>query len=299
MMIDNITGHIVTREIIQSNIIENPLFDPSANIQYLDGIIRTRYANIDNLTIRDTRTFTELKGSLHTYCNIINGQGNQNWNEFSFNRILDSIGLIENNLGCYAKDIRLTNYEFGLNLKLEFDPTLFLTNTVIFYKYLAPCEDHKNNKSMKMLKFIYEEFIQKMYDKSKQYSLHTNILRLEMVYRTKDLFNEFGIITLDDLRRKDCYVKMFDDYMNRFDRDFLIVDHFNGTISTTDDERMQISQYTNPAFWINLKAQKVSYSKIYDYRDELNQLIQKYRLDSKKNYLRELLIENFHILLNS
>lgn len=298
-MIDNITAHFLNRELIRGQILEDPSYTPSANVQYLDGTIKTRYANIENMSIRDTTTFTELKGSLHTLHNLRTGAGNQNWDDFSLSKIRETINQLEDLLHCNAKEIKLTNYEFAFNIETEINPSFLLENSVIFYKYLLPCQDHKNDKSMKLLKFIYENFIQKLYDKSKQFSLHKNILHMEIVYRTKDIFSRFGVETLADLRNCNCYIAMFNDYLNRFDQDLLIVDSYNGTRKTLINDQTKIIEYTNPGFWINKRNEKCSNYDIRQYKLEFNNLIKKYGLDSQKRCLRGLLIEKFETLLNS
>lgn len=298
-MIDNITAHFENRKIIQNKIIDHPKFDINANFKYSNGEILSRYANIHNLRIRDTKTFTELKGSLHTYWNLINGFGKQNWSDFSYKQILETIEMFEELFHCHAREIKLTNFEFGFNLQTIINPSDYLLNSIIFYKYLLPCEDHKNEKNMKLLKFIYENYIHKLYDKSKEYSLSENILRMEIVYRTKALFKNFSIMTLDDLQNKDCYYKMFKDYLKRFDKDFIIVDSFNGTANIPVKDRITLVQYTNSAFWLDLKNTNTNYYDTKMYKDNFLELVVQYGLDSKKNYLKGLLIEKFETLFNS
>jgi hypothetical protein len=294
-MIDSVKVRFTKREIIEASVFQNLGLSQVANIDYLNGDVRTRYANIENLTFRSTRTFTEMHGSPHSFYNAIHGKGARNDDDFSYSHLIESIKLIEEKLRCPAELIMIIIFELGFNIDFWRNVATFLTDSVVLYKYKAPCEDHKNNKDMKMLKFIYENYIQKLYDKAKQYSLHKDLLRIETVY-WKDIFIKFGILTLRDLCNKDCLIKAFHDFLNRFDHDYLILDSFNGNSYVQDDDREKIVLYTHPNFWISLNK---NYNGKYDSRDELDMLIRKYNLDSGKQRLRELIIEKFYTLLES
>lgn len=298
LMIDNVTVRFPDRQIIESSVFQNPSLSQIANIDYQNGDVRTRYANVKNLTFRSTITFTEMHGSLHSFFNVIHRNEARNDDNFPLSHLIESIKLIEEMIKCPAKYIILTSLEFAFNLDLWMNATDFLTGSVILYKYKAPCEDHKNNKKMKILKFIYENFIQKLYDKAKQYSLDKYLLRMETVYK-KDIFANFGIFTLQDLCNKDCLIKVFEDYLKRFDRDYLILNSFNGNSNIPDSDRVKILQYTHLDFWTSLNREKNNYAGIYEYRDDFRMLIEMYELDSYKERLRKLLIDKFYTLLES
>lgn len=297
-MIDNIIGDLLDRKSINDNIMENADYKPSAYVNYLDGDVKTQYAQSKNISIKASQKKMNVKGSLHCYYNAQQGKEAKNYNDYSFSMLIETIQMFEEDFKIQAKHVELVNLEAGFNLQINIDPSAFIFNSVFLYKYQYPNISRNTNK-MGMIKFIQEDLTTKIYNKSKQYSLiHEYILRIENVYR-KDIFRKLGIVYLSDLTKKDCHMKIYQDFLSRFDKNLIIMDSWRGSRETVSlKDRFYLTQYSNPFFWMDIKGTGI-YPGINDYKNDFNERIIRNGLNSKKEYLRNLIIEKSSSLLDS
>ena len=294
-MIDNIT--IRFKDKVLADQIFKSKDDYDMKVSRSGGEIKTSYCKIGNLRVRSTSTFTELTGSLHTFFNMKNKSIDGNYDDFSYTQIIKALDSLEEIFGCPLSEMRLINFEFGFNLVVPYDPTFLIEEKILLYKFRAPCINPQNEKNKKIKIFTQENYMIKIYDKSKESNLSHHVLRMEIVFRSKDLFNKMGIDTLSDLKNKDVYVNMFEYFMLAFEN-LIIIDCYCGTEEMSRDLRLLLSMYTNPTCWINLKKNGTKH-KYLKHRMLFLEKIKDYGLDSKKKELRALLNEKFVQLLNS
>lgn len=296
-MIDNVTGRFSSRNIVEKSIFQNELLSPMGRVNLKDGDIGTRTVNLENISIKSTNTYTEFKGSLQSFYNAKKGLGACNYNDFSFSQINEAITMLEIELKCSANSIYLTNYEYGFNLRTEAKPSKLINESFLMYKLSYPCECFKDKKKV-YKQFRYENFLFKVYDKGLEYNLRNNILRIEIGYRSKDLFSKFGVTTLADLRSRECYLNMSNDFLDRFDKHLLIIDDYKIIEKTGTARHISIFVFTNPLFWDLLRKNSQT-DEVSNQRKNLKMLIENYNLDSCKQYIRGLLVDKFDTLLNS
>lgn len=295
-MIDNVTGHFNDRKAIENSVFKDDSRNPIAKVGYNDGDIKNKLVNIENITIKATQKYTEIQGSLHSYFNAKNGLGAINYNDFPFIHIQEAICMLEEEIRYPASLINLTNYEFGFNLETKCTPSQ-LIDLITMFKYLPPCENFRERKKW-YKQFRHENFLLKAYDKGLQFGLDKNLLRLEIGYRSKDLFNKFGVITLDDLRNKDCYRLMFDDFIERFDKDLMIIDDYSSLEKVGNARHIAMYVYNNPLFWSDLKNCTKT-NEVNNQKKNMKNVMNKYELETTKKYIRDLLYEKFYTLLDS
>lgn len=296
-MTDNITGRFSNRKAVDDNIFQSDLFDPTLRVKSNGGEIKGRSLNLENMCIKSTNTYDELKGSIHSFYNAINGMGIQNYNDFPLSSINNAISELEERIKIHASQIILTNFEQGLNLEPIFAASELVTESFLMFKFLPPCENY-NISDKVYKKFMHDQFGLKSYNKALEYKLKANIFRIEMIYRTKKLFNKFGVSSLDDLRKKDCHVKMFDDFMERYDNDLLFIDSYKGTDAMGGIRNVIMAALTNPSLWADLKKNSKA-NEFNIYKKQLYEWIEEYGLDSRKKYIKNLLIDKFYTLLES
>lgn len=295
-MIDNVKLFVKDKHSFESHILNNGLVELSSKLNYHTGEVMEypKRGKDLNLEINITNSLGTVLGSIHKYNNIIEDKGNQNYNDFSFCQIQEVIlGLIEKyNI---ADGTSITNLEFGFNLAVNKDPKIIIDNNVLMNNFKAP------NKNLKFLgKGDYKEFqltdySNKMYNKSKQFKLNSNILRIELKIIRKRMLQQLGVYSLEDLLDYEICFRLFEAFREQFEG-LLIVDEFD-TNSVPENAYNKLIKYTNPNYWISIKDKK-SPKVIYRLKKDFNNLLQKHNLLKTKSELREKLNSKFLELLN-
>lgn len=253
-------------------------------------------SNFDNLVVRFTNKKGSIENSLHKRFNILSNQGNQNYNDFSFDSLLFLLDKLEQELKVSLKETHLTQIEFGFNLNIGVCPNKVLDENILMYKFRTPCVDPKNLIDKKIKKFIFRNYEVKIYNKSLHYKLkNESILRVEVKYKTKKEFNKFGLYGLDDLRNRDVIYNMFNDFIDKFDN-LLIVDSYDGNSEMSKKERELITKGTHPNYWIDLDN-NLHRNTVLKRKKEVLKLIKKYRLNSWKKELRKQLFLKYKLLM--
>lgn len=161
--------------------------------------------------------------------------------------------------------------------------------------YKSPNKNLKFSGRGNYKEFQLTDYRIKTYDKSKQYGLNSNILRVEIKITLKRLLTKLGIFSLEDLMYNWTYVKLFDFLLEKFEG-LILVDEFDADL-IPEKEYNRLIKYTNPNYWIGIKEQKSS-KAIYKLKKDFNYLLDKHNLLNTKNELREKLKSKFKELLN-
>jgi hypothetical protein len=164
------------------------------------GVIHHEFCKIDEMVLKiySQSNRMVLSGSLHKYYN----KGIHNYNQFDPQKLNETIQRIKSEFGISPQNLHITNLEFGLNLKVDFQVTKLLEN-LIQHKKVEPTT-HKDLKSNEYKQFNHTNYILKVYSKGDHYKLPDQTLRVEIKqinwssYRLK---NE--IVTLDDFIKSD------------------------------------------------------------------------------------------------
>ncbi|MBS9767455.1 MAG: hypothetical protein KGV44_07935 [Flavobacteriaceae bacterium] len=262
---------------------------------YKDQFTYPIRGNFENIRLNIANEKAYLENSIHKYYNIKNGFGNQNCNDFSFYDFCNACKMLEKEVDFDINDTYLTRFEFGLNIKLDDDPSNFIENNVLMYKYKTPCYDPKYKSREKIKKFSLKEYEIKLYNKSLQYGLKSNILRVEVKYKSKRVFQKLGIYNLNDLKNKETMRNVFNDFIHKV-KEVIIIDNYRGNSQMSKKKEDLCIKYTNPNFWKETKT-KSKNSPSYHNRKFLN-LIYRHKLDSNRNHLISLLTSKFNELMS-
>jgi hypothetical protein len=235
-----------------------------------------------NLDISLTKQSSYIKGSLHKYHNIRNDKGDQNYDDFSYPDIENEINglLIKYELG---DSNYLTNLEFGLNIVLSKDPQLIIDNNLLMYKCNPPNRDLKFSGKGDYNEYQTDNYLIKVYNKSKHYKLDYYILRLEIKIVKKAYLNKLGVFTLEDLLNKDILKRLYIDLKSKIEG-LVAVDMFDSKIIPVRHLN-RLNEYINPNYWKRLKLIKTS-KQIYKLKKDFKLLLEKYQLlETKKEIL--------------
>ncbi|CAL2102742.1 conserved protein of unknown function [Tenacibaculum sp. 190130A14a] len=255
-------------------------------------------AELDNLKLNVTDKSASIENSIHKYFNSVFGKGVQNYNDFSYCDFIQACKDLEAKLGLSFEGTYLTRFEFGFNIKLDFDPTDFIEDNVLMYNYNAPCYDPKYKRREKIIKFSLREYEIKIYNKSLQYGLKeddANILRVEVKYKSRRLIQKMGIYNIKDLYNKSVLNNVYNDFMNKIEK-IIIVDDYKGSLKMDAKEKDFFIKCTNPNYWIDLRK---NYSKNVKnlHKKRFLKLVDKYHLSKKRNYVLEKFKSKFEELM--
>lgn len=294
-MIDFFKGRFTKKNKIEELIRANKSLNLDAKFKVNDGSIEYPLkTNIENLRIKVYEGYASIENSIHTFYNNTNGGGIANSDDFGFCDLQFSLNTLEERLGYNLEDISLNVLEFGLNIDIGMKPSLFLDRYVLMHKLKTPCYNPKNNRKMRIKKFTYNEYEIKVYDKSLQFEgqlRSSNILRVEVKFKTKKQLNRLGIYTLNDLRRFDCIRVLYLDYFEKLSH-LNIVDSYDGNRLMTKKQANELLSYTHPSYWIDTRG-NFSTSTFQKRKSKFFKLVKKFNLDSWKNELFRFIKDKF------
>jgi len=188
----------------------------------------------------------KIWGSLHKVYNFMfNKKKNVNYNRFTINNLMDTIGFVEDFTGVDSKNLRVNRYEFGINIPFFMNTEKFLSTHVIdFLDYKNP--NRPFNEKFYSLKFCKSKIDYKFYDKGKQAKLEgvknaREILRVETVIKSHQQANRFGVKTLADLAKQEVWDENFQ----------LLKQQVNNLIVL--DQPDSYHQINNPKYWERLR----------------------------------------------
>jgi hypothetical protein len=216
-----------------------------------------------------------ISGSIHKFYNEITGQGSQNFDDFSYEKLKETISIIQSELNIDLKDSRVQNLEFGVNIKIDRCPTNFLKENLILMKYKEPKIEDFNYKGH-FREFEFSQYYMKVYNKGAQYEIGEDILRLEIKTRKSEIFNDY-IVAVIDLLEKSNLLKLKALLMKRV-KELLICDTIAPEAVVDSIDLNKLNHYWNPKYWIKLKEEnrRKANRSIKDFR----LLMQKYDYES-------------------
>jgi hypothetical protein len=294
-MIDNVKLFVLDKHSFENHIVKGKVIDLNTKFNQMTGEVEDypKRGKDGNLNVGITLNTACILGSIHKYHNIMMDRGNQNFDDFYYSQIETEIrGLIKKY--SIENDTSITNLEFGFNLAVEKDPQIILDNNILMNNFKAP------NKNLKFLgKGDYKEFQMsdysiKIYNKSKQFKLKSNVMRVELKITKKRFLQLLGVYELEDLLDKNILELIYSRFMELFEG-LIIIDCFSPEIIPENDYN-KLNKYTNPSYWIRIKSEK-SPRVISRLKKDFFILLNKYELLKTKNQIREKLNNKFFELI--
>lgn len=302
-MIDFIkTDILTTAEYLYSN----PNLTFGLNINDKTGeVIKDRYgyitrvANFGQLQIKITKkieteyTKIELSGSIHKH----NKQG-ANFEDFTFVDVVNTINQVCDLLKLPPNKFVIKHIEYGVNIKPTHSATNILNSIVAYKGKRYEIREYKGTGYMK--RFCLSQYDVKIYDKSKQYSLASNLLRFELKIFKMQYFEKrcINITTFSNLLNPAIYTALFSTLVNCLDSIYMFDYRIQLNAINNTRERLTLTECINTNFWQNYRdthSAKGYFKKVNRFKD----LVKKYAHDDLQLYLKTQIQNKWFELLNS
>ena len=270
----------------------------SNNVKFIDGVTnntfpRNKLINISNgegellsekrnhngLRISQKSKYYRLNGSLHLFYN----KGLQNYDEYSFSNICETIDLLVNEYKIDAKNTMLSNIEFGLNIEVPFPVSLILNKIIMFQ---GNTFSHKKDKKMNFRFCENTHYCVKIYDKGLQHNLIKHLLRFEIKVKKMQFLkkNRIPLKSLEDLKiRENC--EKVGVLLNKIFKEILF-EEFNFIESQLSQKDLIFYlRVINPNYWINSEiATKAEKKKMQREKYRYKSLLEKHCLEKPNSY---------------
>ncbi|MDC1365074.1 hypothetical protein N8258_01510 [Algibacter sp.] len=253
-------------------------------------------AYIGNMEVRINDKLVYVKNSIHKLYNELQGGTANNYNDFRYSELFEIINYLDEKL-IDLKRTRLTQLEFGLNIKLPVPAEYVIEQNISHHQLKLHSHYERFNGTGAYKQFNHSNFYFKIYDKAKQYRLNEHIIRFEIKYKNNKNFNPMGVYKIHDLKSKKFLQNLFDDLLKRFD-ELTIVDNILPETKITKKDKRQLESYLSYSFWKKLSERKNRNRKPKEIK-AFESLLIKNDLLKTKTFLRASLIQKFNELLNS
>ncbi len=205
-----------------------------------------------------------IKGSIHKYFNA----GHHNYNDFSLGNFKDALIQLSDELEFDVTQMNLHGFEYGLNLKLPFEVSNIIDNTIFFkHEQFKPYQSSHKQIKGKECEITNQTF--KIYSKKIQHKLNDQVIRIEnkanrMRYFANKDFKKISFNTVTDLMKSDTFEILGNDLIRNFNDVIIFEKNLNQNNFSTDSQRKLYDKADNPNYWRSLH--KVSrFRKLKEY----------------------------------
>lgn len=295
-MIDFIRVHFRDKNKLEQFILNPEQFQKTYSVLEMHSgeVLYPFKTHLKNMEIVVNEKHGYVKNSIHKLNNVILENAEHNHNDFSYSQLCSMIDFLSNSV-IDISSMKLTQLEFGLNLKIPMSAEELISESILMHNF----ERHSSVKEFRgagyMLMFEHYNYIIKIYDKAKQYNIKThNILRFEIKFLSPKEFNPLGVYNINDLKNKQVLDNLFRYLLKRFD-ELIIVDDFSN-IDITQSDFEKLNMYSSFSFWEKFRKTNKRELKSNHKKKFLSLLI-KYNLLTTKTILKNKILEKFNYLI--
>jgi hypothetical protein len=209
-----------------------------------------------------------LNGSIHRFFTDCNST------DFNYLDLCSAINRLSERLNVPASEMRLLNFEFGINIEPSRDVDLLLERLISSPKYRFTPMAKRKNGSIGYISELSQATI-KIYNKGKQLDLKQNLMRLEIKVTKLDHINKRkgisqNVCSLEDLKELNLQKELAKVLLDTISRiDFLEPTDNSQILSKKELQLYHLAK--NKAYWEDLKR---TFLDSYKYqRRQLSQLI--------------------------
>jgi hypothetical protein len=166
-----------------------------------------------------------------------------NGNQFTLDSIIEVRGHLEYLFDCKPQQMVFQNIEFGLNISVDFNPKNYLKG--LLYHNNKEFEYRYNGNSAQV---IHKRYYLKIYNKSYQYGMSQNTIRVEVKLIKSIEIIKTEIKTFNDVSEHSLN-KAIELLLKRFNE----VVHYDYTIQKnelTSRLKLSLKNYSNPRYWL-------------------------------------------------
>ena len=272
------------KNILPEELIHNRLLNFAITVDS-EGEIKNRIAEYNNLKFKIVNErFINLNGSVHKYYN----EGVHNYNDFTIRNFVDVCKDLSQKFDINPFLTTLHNLEFGINVILPFDTNSVL-DSIISYKGKEYEMERYNGRGY-LLRFTFDHYELKIYNKGLQYQQTENILRFEIKVKKMEYFKKrnIKIHDLSDLLNIENYTKLNKCLLNAFS-EVLMYDNTIKLKELPPRERTVLINGKNPKFWTELKQQG---KEIKKKRSRFKNLVLKYGKQKLQETIHTIIVQN-------
>lgn len=270
--------------------------DTICSLNYLTNEVKYPFRKyLENMEVKVTNTSGNIRNSLHKFHNLANYKLDNNYTDFYIEDIFGALNMLSYELGENIDDYKVTNLEFGLNIRTSLPAEEILKNNFAMFNFdnYSQIETFKGKGFYKQ--YNRREYHIKYYDKAKESkpTLHYNLLRAEIKIVDSKLLKKIGIYTVKDITNPNSLKSLFTFLLDRVE-ETNIIDNLNDKDIPLEDKHI-IELGKSPSYWLELKQNK-SNSSYYERRDKYNSILSKYNLLTIKEEVKSLLTQKFNEL---
>lgn len=224
-----------------------------------------------------------VQGSIHKFWH------GQNHSIFTIDEAQKAFVRLLEILEVNPVDTKILQMEYGVNLYTPFNPDVFIDRLICLKS--KPFEGLGNYD--KIGKVCYQsEYDLKIYNKSRQYHLKNNILRIEKKIKDSRYLKRWGINAIADITDAKA-AEMMQDLCGILD-DVIFNDKSIDETNLTTRQKLALSKYRNPTFW-----NEISKSAKLNAKKRFSNLIIKFGSENYLNLVDDLLKNPFNKYVGS
>ena len=260
-------------------------FDMFSNVE--TGELKSNEANYKGLKIQLYPSgLIRVSGSFHKFYN----NGLHNYDDFTFSKMKQVLSLIELELGFSLLRASINNLEFGVNVNTSFNPNELINDLLCFKWKQFDTMNIKGHGMGKQCK-AFNQYIVKIYNKSLQYGLPENILRVEKKVITM-LAMKVGKLRVSDLQNPNLWEHCKYSLIEMLD-DILINEPINENLLKKTSKRIYNTVVCQRS-WSSLDRYKKG-----RYKKQFNKLIDSFGSQQYKSELMRHINERLEYLINT
>jgi len=220
-----------------------------------------------------------MRGSLATFYN----GGKHNFFDYSYDKFLETLPILENELGIIPSNTFFRNFEFAVIFQSPVKSNV-LWDYMKYHKYGKLSNIVKNGKVVGV-QIVHQRFILKFYDKELQYTgKHSNIIKYEIVIKKMIEVEEVGLKTLEDLKNPFIWFCLSKKLIEKWN-EIIVVDENIDYKAMGNYEQKKFLNFKDANYWNNLKSTT-------DDRLYLENLNSKYQKETNiKDIINNLIVE--------
>jgi hypothetical protein len=274
---------------VAENLIKNKLLDFESTVNNNTGEVKRQKSVFQGLTFFVYPNGKILiEGSLHKFRN----KGIHNFDDFSFFEVCQTINRISKMFGFEASKATLHGLEFGVNIRVNQNPTNVLKMIICYGKDAIQKMDI--SAKAEGLKSVQTNYVVKIYNKSMQYRPENldDILRVEQkILRMRQLRN-LEICTLKDLT--DYFkIKRLGGILFSMFKELIIYEPLD--VSALSKSELKLYEKSeNPRFWEQLSRRMRTHNK-----QQFEKMIDKHSKQRLKENITNLINSKWTELLNA
>lgn len=295
-MIDFIRVHYQDKNRLEHFVMNKQNFEKIYTVlEYHSGQILYPYkTNLANMEIVINERSGYVKNSLHKLNNLLMRGEEQNHNDFSYSELCAVTDFLKDNV-IDVMETRLSQLEFGFNINVPKRAESIIKENVLMHNLKRHTAVRKFDGKGFLLEFQSNNFIIKIYDKAKQYSLYENKLRFEIKFKKAVEFNKLGVYNLTDLKDKKVLGNVFKYLIMRLN-ELIIVDDYSENLDIPKKDTNSLDTYSSFVYWESMTRKKRNDKS--KHKETYFNLLEKYDLLKTKNMLKNQLVQKFQKLIN-